>query len=39
MPGADADVYGFWQAGDLVHPSNRGHEMVADCLAAYLSQA
>lgn len=38
MPPADADVYGFWQPGDLVHPSNRGHEMIADCLAAFLSQ-
>ncbi|HEX9065098.1 MAG TPA: SGNH/GDSL hydrolase family protein [Streptosporangiaceae bacterium] len=37
MPPADSDVYGFWQAGDLVHPSNRGHEMIADCLAAFLS--
>lgn len=39
MPGADADAYGFWQAGDLVHPSNRGHQMIADCLTAFLSQS
>jgi len=38
MPGADADVYGFWQTGDLVHPSIRGHQMIADCLTAFLSQ-
>lgn len=39
MPGADTDVYGFWQSGDVVHPSNKGHEMIADCLAAFLSQS
>jgi lysophospholipase L1-like esterase len=39
MPGADADVYGFWQTGDLVHPSIRGHQMIADTLTAFLSQA
>jgi len=39
MPGADADGYGFWQSGDLVHPSNRGHQMIADCLTAFLSQS
>jgi lysophospholipase L1-like esterase len=38
MPGADSDAYGFWQPGDLVHPSNRGHQMIADCLTAYLSE-
>jgi lysophospholipase L1-like esterase len=37
IPGADTDAYGFWQAGDLVHPSNRGHQMIADCLTALLS--
>ena len=37
IPGADTDVYGFWQAGDLIHPSNRGHQMIADCLTAFLS--
>src|SRR5579859_3914193 len=39
MPDADSDVYGFWQPGDLVHPSNRGHQMIADCLTAFLSQS
>lgn len=39
MPPADADVYGFWQSGDLVHPSNKGHQMIADCLTAFLSQS
>jgi lysophospholipase L1-like esterase len=38
MPGADADIYGFWQVGDLVHPSIRGHQMIADTLTAFLSQ-
>jgi lysophospholipase L1-like esterase len=37
MPGADSDVYGFWQAGDLVHPSNKGHQRIADCLAQLLT--
>ena len=37
IPGADTDVYGFWQPGDLIHPSNRGHQMIADCLTAFLS--
>ncbi|HEX9033911.1 MAG TPA: GDSL-type esterase/lipase family protein [Streptosporangiaceae bacterium] len=39
MPGADTDAYGFWQSGDLVHPSNRGHQMIADCLTAFLSES
>ena len=39
FPGGDTDAYGFWQAGDLVHPSNRGHQMIADCLTAFLSQS
>ncbi len=39
MPGADGDSYGFWQPGDLVHPSNKGHQMIADCLTAFLSQS
>ena len=39
LPPADADAYGFWQSGDLVHPSNKGHQMIADCLAAFLSQS
>jgi lysophospholipase L1-like esterase len=37
MPGADADVYGFWQAGDLVHPSNKGHQRIGDCLIEFLT--
>ncbi len=37
MPGADADVYGFWQPGDPVHPSNKGHQRIADCLAEFLT--
>jgi lysophospholipase L1-like esterase len=37
MPGADTDVYGFWQPGDLVHPSNKGHQRIADCLAEFLT--
>lgn len=37
MPGADADVYGFWHAGDLVHPSNKGHDYIADFLTTFLS--
>ena len=37
IPGADTDVYGFWQPGDLTYPSNRGHQMIADCLTAFLS--
>jgi lysophospholipase L1-like esterase len=36
MPGADTDVYGFWEAGNLVHPSDKGHQRIADCLAEYL---
>jgi lysophospholipase L1-like esterase len=39
MPAADNDAYGFWQPGDLIHPSNRGHQMIADCLTAFLSQS
>jgi lysophospholipase L1-like esterase len=38
MPGADTDVYGFWHAGDLVHPSDRGDQMIADALAQFLSE-
>lgn len=37
MPGADTDVYGFWQSGDAVHPSNLGHQALADGLAEFLS--
>lgn len=38
MPGADADAYGFWQAGDLVHPSDKGHQAIADVLVRFLTQ-
>jgi hypothetical protein len=37
MPGADADVYGFWKASDLVHPSNKGHQRIGDCLVEFLT--
>lgn len=37
MPGADTDVYGFWNPGDLVHPSDKGHQRIADCLAEFLT--
>jgi lysophospholipase L1-like esterase len=37
MPDADTDVYGFWQSGDLVHPSDKGHQRIADCLAEFLT--
>jgi len=37
MPGADTDVYGFWQSGDPVHPSNKGHQRIADVLAEFLT--
>jgi lysophospholipase L1-like esterase len=39
LPGADTDVYGIWQAGDLVHPSNLGHQAIGDMLAGYLACA
>lgn len=39
MPGADADVYGSWQAGDLVHPSDKGHSLIADYLAQFLTSS
>jgi lysophospholipase L1-like esterase len=38
MPGADTDVYGLWHAADLVHPSNSGHQFIADCFVDFLSQ-
>jgi lysophospholipase L1-like esterase len=37
MPGADTDVYGFWQPSDVVHPSDKGHQMIADCLRAFIA--
>lgn len=36
MPGFDTDVYGLW-AG-TVHPSNTGHQLIADSLLQFLSQ-
>ena len=39
LPGADTDVYGFWQAADLVHPSNLGHQAIADWIMNYLTAA
>jgi lysophospholipase L1-like esterase len=35
--GADTDIYGIWQPGDTVHPSNLGHSMLADAIAAFIS--
>lgn len=37
MPGADTDVYGFWERGDPVHPTNKGHQRIADCLTEFLT--
>ena len=37
MPGADTDVYGFWQEDDRVHPSNKGHQRIGDCLIEFLT--
>lgn len=37
MPAPDTDVYGFWQPADLVHPSDKGHQMIADCLRAFIA--
>jgi lysophospholipase L1-like esterase len=36
MPAADTDVYNFW-ASDRVHPSNKGHQRIADCLAEFVT--
>ncbi|MGH7196402.1 MAG: SGNH/GDSL hydrolase family protein [Candidatus Saccharimonadales bacterium] len=36
MPSADSDSYGVWQSGDLVHPSNKGHSLIADYLTSFL---
>jgi hypothetical protein len=38
MPGADTDTYSFWQGGDLVHPSDKGHMAIADYLCRFLTQ-
>lgn len=39
MLGADTDTYGNWQSGDLVHPSNQGHQVIADQLLEFLTSA
>lgn len=39
MPGADTDAYGLWQAGDNVHPSNKGHQYIADMLLEFMLPA
>jgi GDSL-like Lipase/Acylhydrolase family len=36
-PGADQDVYGIWQSGDNVHPSNLGHQLIADRIISWLA--
>jgi len=36
MVGADTDPYGGWAAGDQVHPSDKGHSLIADTVAAFL---
>lgn len=36
MPGPDTDTYGLWS--DVVHPNDKGHQMIADYLTAFLSQ-
>ena len=36
MMGADTDVHGGWAAGDEVHPSDKGHGLIADTVAAFL---
>jgi len=38
MPTADTDVYNFW-ASDRVHPSNEGHQRIADCLVELLTMS
>jgi lysophospholipase L1-like esterase len=39
LPGADTDVYSVWQSGDNVHPSNLGHQAIADTLTWFLACA
>lgn len=36
MMGADSDVHGGWASGDEVHPSDKGHSLIADTVAAFL---
>jgi lysophospholipase L1-like esterase len=38
IAGSDQDVYGIWQSADLVHPSNKGHQMIADYMTWFLQQ-
>lgn len=39
MPGADDDAYSLWQSGDTVHPTNKGHQMIGDYVARFLTGA
>jgi lysophospholipase L1-like esterase len=39
MLGADTDVYGGWPGGDLVHPSDKGHSLLADTMVSFLAPA
>lgn len=36
MLGADTDVYGGWPVGDEVHPSDKGHSLIADAVTTFL---
>ena len=36
MLGADNNTYGGWASGDEVHPSDKGHSLIADTVAAFL---
>lgn len=36
MLGADSNAYGGWANGDEVHPSDKGHSLIADTIAAFL---
>lgn len=37
MMGADTDAYNEWAAGDLVHPSDKGHSHISDYLTTFLT--
>lgn len=37
MLGADTDVYGGWPVGDEVHPSDKGHSLIADAVTSFLA--
>jgi lysophospholipase L1-like esterase len=39
MLGADVDVWGLWHVSDLVHPSDKGHALLADVVAEFLTPA